>query len=169
MKPGSTVAGNTHDGILKWMGGNAFEGSIRLSDGRFDRRRFLLDNVRGTSSINHAIKEWERWKSDVRHEERDKLRARAYGNDERKTHGTIESGAGKKEVDMSVAKTTKTSNNKTQNSNVAYVVMVVGGAPIFVVDDFDHAASVCDALTAGAKASGFSAQYDVVEVRRWAV
>ena len=40
MKPGSTVAGNTHDGILKWMGNGAFEGSILLPDGSFDRLRF---------------------------------------------------------------------------------------------------------------------------------
>lgn len=113
MKPGSTVAGNTHDGILKWMGGGAFEGSIRLPEsGKAEPKR--------------------------------------------------------KEVDMTTAKSTRTAD-KHQDSDVTYVVMVVGGAPIFVVEDFDHAASVCDALAAGAKASGFSAKYDVVEVKRWTV
>lgn len=64
MKPGSTVAGNTHDGILKWMGNGAFEGSIMLPDGRFDRRRFLVDN--DARRVSSAIKEWEQWKSEVR-------------------------------------------------------------------------------------------------------
>lgn len=64
MKPGSTVAGNTHDGILKWMGNGAFEGSILLPDGCFDRRRFLVDN--DARRVSRAIKEWEQWKSEVR-------------------------------------------------------------------------------------------------------
>lgn len=45
--------------------------------------------------------------------------------------------------------------------------MVVGGTPVFVVRDEDKALSVCDALAAGAKASGFDAKYDVVEVKVW--
>lgn len=54
-------------------------------------------------------------------------------------------------------------------SEKTYVVMAVGGAPIFVVEDFEKAASVCNALTAGAKASGLTAKYDVVEVKRWTI
>lgn len=164
MKPGSTVAGNTHDGILKWMGNGAFEGSILLPDGSFDRRRFLVDN--DARRVRSAIKEWEQWKSEVRRAEREKMRARGRG--ERKARESAEAEPKRKEVDMTTAKTTKTAG-KTQDDDVTYVVMVVGGAPIFVVEDFDHAASVCDALAAGAKASGFSAKYDVVEVKRWTV
>lgn len=104
MKPGATVAGNTHDGILTWRGDNAFEGSVRLMNGR-------LANM--TSS--------------------------------------------------------KATEPKPATPDTTYVVMVVGGAPIFVVEDFEHAVSVCDALAAGAKASGFAAKYDVVEVKRWSI
>lgn len=164
MKPGSTVAGNTHDGILKWMGGGAFEGSIRLPDGRFDRRRFLVDN--DAKRVGDAIREWEKWKSEMRRREREKVRARGREGHETRESGTEESR--RKEVDMTTPKSTKAAG-KAQDSDVTYVVMVVGGAPVFVVEDFDHAASVCDALAAGAKASGFSAKYDVVEVKRWTV
>lgn len=166
MKPGSTVAGNTHDGILKWMGGGAFEGSIRLPDGRFDRRRFLVDN--DAKRVHNAIREWEQWKSEVRRDEREKMRARARGRDGRAARESGKAEPKRKEVDMTTAKSTRTAD-KHQDSDVTYVVMVVGGAPVFVVEDFDHAASVCDALAAGAKASGFSAKYDVVEVKRWTV
>ena len=34
-------------------------------------------------------------------------------------------------------------------------------------ESFDKAVAVCDALTLGAKASGFAATYDVVEVKKW--
>lgn len=161
MKPGSTVAGNTNDGILKWRGGGSFEGTVRLSNGRFDRRRFLVEN--DAKRITSARREWEEWKAEVRQEERKKMHDRAQGKE--REHVTK---LPPREVrkDMTTPKTSKTS---TPSADKVYVVMVVGGAPVFVVDDFEHAASVCDALTAGAEASGFAAKYDVVEVKRWTV
>lgn len=48
-----------------------------------------------------------------------------------------------------------------------YVVMVVGGVAVAWCESFDKAVAVCDALTLGAKASGFAASYDVVEVKKW--
>ena len=96
MKPGSTVAGNTHDGILKWMGNGAFEGSILLPDGSFDRRRFLVDN--DARRVSRAIKEWEQWKSEVRRAEREKMRARGRG--ERKARESAEAEPKRKEVDI---------------------------------------------------------------------
>lgn len=48
-----------------------------------------------------------------------------------------------------------------------YALLVVGGAPLYVFDNEDKAFAVHDALTAAAKASGFAAKYDVVEVERW--
>lgn len=162
MKPGATVAGNTHDGILKWMGNNAFEGTVLLNNGRFDRRRFLVpDNA---NRVTAARQEWEKWKSEVRREEREKMTRRAHGHDDH--DGMIPISKSERGEDMTSSKTT---GPKPATSDTTYVVMVVGGAPIFVVEDFEHAASVCDALTAGAKASGFAAQYDVVEVKRWMI
>lgn len=58
-------------------------------------------------------------------------------------------------------------NSQSAASWTVYVVMVVGGAPVFVVRDEEKAISVCDALAAGAKASGFDAKYTVVEVKVW--
>lgn len=48
-----------------------------------------------------------------------------------------------------------------------YVVMVVGGVAVAWCETFDKACAVCDALTLGAKASGFAAKYDVIEVKKW--
>lgn len=44
---------------------------------------------------------------------------------------------------------------------------VVGGVAVAWCESFDKAVAVCDALTLGAKASGFAATYDVVEVKKW--
>lgn len=52
-------------------------------------------------------------------------------------------------------------------TDLIYVVMVVGGVAVAWCETFDKAAAVCDALTLGAKASGFAASYDVVEVKKW--
>ena len=48
-----------------------------------------------------------------------------------------------------------------------YALVVVGGAPLYTFRSLDKAAAVCDALTDAAKASGFAAKYDVVEMREW--
>lgn len=157
MRNGSVVAGDTHNGTLKYLGAGTFEGSVLLCNGTFDRKRFKVAN--DTRATANAKRLWEAWKADVREEEQEKLRQRAKGNDDRVRQ--VE----KKEVRNMAAKATATS----AKNETTFVVMVVGGAPIFVVDDFDHAASVCDALSAGAKASGFSAKYDVVEVKKWTV
>ena len=163
MKPGATVAGNTHDGILTWRGDNAFEGSVRLMNGRFDRRRFLVPN--NANRVTVARQEWEKWKSEVRREEREKMNRRAHGqdDDDGTTTAVPKSKGG---ANMTSSKATEP---KPATPDTTYVVMVVGGAPIFVVEDFEHAVSVCDALAAGAKASGFAAKYDVVEVKRWTI
>ena len=44
---------------------------------------------------------------------------------------------------------------------------MVGGVAVAWCESFDKAVAVCDALTLGAKASGFAATYDVVEVKKW--
>ena len=41
------------------------------------------------------------------------------------------------------------------------------GTAVAWCESFDKAVAVCDALTLGAKASGFAATYDVVEVKKW--
>ena len=166
MKPGSTVAGNVQDGVLKWMGGGSFEGSVKLMNGRFDRRRFLVENT--AKRVSEARRDWEKWKAEVRQEERQKMRERAHGKDDRDAPTekmTAKEGA----ANMAATKSGKTDTHIGNVTDRTYVVMVVGGAPIFVVENFEDAASICDALTAGAEASGFAAKYDVVEVKRWSI
>lgn len=148
------------------MGGSSFEGSVKLMNGRFDRRRFLVEN--NAKRVSAARQEWEKWKAEVRQEERQKMRERAHGKDDRDApvkETTNEEGTKK----MAATKSSKTGTSSGDLSDKTYVVMVVGGAPIFVVEDFENAASICDALTAGAEASGFAAKYDVVEVKRWSI
>lgn len=167
MKADSTVAGNTRDGLLRWLGGGTFEGSVRLVNGRFDRRRFIVED--DAKKMSNARREWEAWKSEVRREERAKMRNRARGLDDR-DRGVNEKNRPelRKEVDMASPRTTQ-EKSETSKSDTTFVVMVVGGAPVFVIEDFEQAISVCDALVAGARASGFAAKYDVVEVKKWSV
>lgn len=135
-------------------------------NGRFDRRRFLVEN--NAKRVSAARQAWEKWKTEVRQEERQKMRERAHGKDDRDSRvekETTEEGTRK----MATAKPIKAEASNGKDSEKTYVVMVVGGAPIFVVEDFEEAASICDALTAGAEASGFAAKYDVVEVKRWSI
>lgn len=96
------------------------------------------------------------------------MRERAHGNDDRCVYEekeTTKEGT----IEMATSKSNKAMSSTGGDNEKTYVVMVVGGAPIFVVEDFENAASICDALTAGAEASGFAAKYDVVEVKRWSI
>lgn len=56
---------------------------------------------------------------------------------------------------------------KDEEMDTIYTIQIVGGASIAWTESFDKAVAVCDALTLAAKASGFAAKYDVVEVKRW--
>lgn len=169
---GMVIAGNSHDGCLISISMGRYEGSVRLQDGRFDRKIFTGPNLRA----NEAKFMWETWKGAVRKKERERMRIRANPSAMKelaKDSSVIEALNEKAEKferkAQEIADGGKKMAQKSQSaaSGTAYVVMVVGGTPVFVVRDEDKALSVCDALAAGAKASGFDAKYDVVEVKVW--
>ena len=169
---GMVIAGNSHDGCLISISMGRYEGSVRLQDGRFDRKIFTGPNLRA----NEAKFMWETWKDSVRKKESERMRLRVNPSAMKelaKDSSAIEALNEKAEEferkAQEIADGGKKMAQKSQSaaSGTVYVVMVVGGTPVFVVRDADKALSVCDALAAGAKASGFDAKYDVVEVKVW--
>lgn len=169
---GMVIAGNSHDGNLVSISMGRYEGTVRLQDGRFDRKVFTGHNLRAAE----AKYMWETWKDAVREKERERMRFRANPSaaKELKRNESVSKAINDKaeEFERTAQKITNGGKKMAQKSQSAasgtvYVIMVVGGTPVFVVRDEDKALSVCDALSAGAKASGFDAKYDVVEVKVW--
>ena len=169
---GMVIAGNSHDGNLVSISIGRYEGTVRLQNERFDRKVFTGHNLRAAE----AKYMWETWKDAVREKERERMRFRANPSAAKELKGSesvskaINDKA--KEFERKAQEIANGGNRMAQKSQSAasgtvYVVMVVGGTPVFVVRDEDRALSVCDALAAGAKASGFDAKYDVVEVKVW--
>ena len=169
---GMVIAGNSHDGCLISISRGRYEGSVRLHDGRFDRKVFTGPNLRS----NEAKFMWETWKDAVRKKEGERMRLRVNPSAMKESvkDSTVVEALNEKAEEFErkaqeIADGGKKMAQKSQSaaSGTVYVVMVVGGTPVFVVRDEDKALSVCDALAAGAKASGFDAKYDVVEVKVW--
>lgn len=169
---GMVIAGNSHDGNLVSISRGRYEGTVRLQNGRFDRKVFTGHNLRAAE----AKYMWETWKDAVREKERERMRFRANpsATKELKRNESVFKAINDKakEFERTAQKITNGGKKMAQKSQsvvsgTVYVVMVVGGTPVFVVSDEDRALSVCDALSAGAKASGFDAKYDVVEVKVW--
>ena len=169
---GMVIAGNSHDGCLVSISMGRYEGSVRLQDGRFDRKVFTGPNLRA----NEAKFMWETWKDVVHKKESERMRLRVnpsamkeLAKDSTVVEALNEMAEGFERKAQEIADGGKKMAQKSQSaaSGTVYVVMVVGGTPVFVVRDEDKALSVCDALAAGAKASGFDAKYDVVEVKVW--
>ena len=169
---GMVIAGNSHDGCLISISMGRYEGSVRLQDGRFDRKIFTGPNLRASE----ARFMWETWKDAVRKKESERMRLRVNPSamKELEKDSSVTEAVNEKAVEFErkaqeIADGGKKMAQKSQSaaSGTVYVVMVVGGTPVFVVCDEDKALSVCDALAAGAKASGFDAKYDVVEVKVW--
>lgn len=141
--------------------GSTFMGTYQMPDGKFDRRMF---NV---STNKEAVKAYTDWCADMDARileamtERVQPKAKARQPKERPAYTEPFRKDEGKGADMAV-----TMNGEPDK---IYVVMVVGGAAVTYCETFDKAAAVCDALTLGAKASGFAAKYDVVEVKKWTV
>lgn len=142
---GKTIDGNMRDGRLICIGSNCFEGTKRLPNGKFDRKKFRMPR-------KQAVERWRQWR-DEEWRQQAKSENREFACDEAKKEGETEVMA--------------TTTAKKADDGKLYALAVVGGAPLYVFKSFDKASSVCDALTQAAKASGFAAKYDVVEVREW--
>ena len=139
---GAIVAGNSRDGRLIRIGPDHFEGTKRLPNGKLDRKKFRMQKA-------DARRAWEEWR-DEEPEERP-----APPKQERDVRF----------VDVKEKQMATTTKKEAEEK--VYALAIVGGAPLYVFRSLDKAAAVCDALTQAAKASGFAAKYDVVEVKEW--
>lgn len=145
-------------GRLMPISGGTYEGTYQLPNGKYDRRRFK------EPSTAKAVRAYKQWCAGMDAELLAAMEEKAgIGRQAgKKRQMPVRANSEKGEKVMAVA-------NEKGNSGIIYVVQVVGGVCVTYCDTFDKAASVCDALTISAKASGFAAKYDVVEVKKWTV
>lgn len=133
------IAGNTRDGQLICKGMDKYEGTCVVG------RKTLRKLFRGRRCAVQV--EWSRWMEQCSADEVRRI------------------DKAKEEAMASTASAAKPASRAAQPK--LYALSVVGGAPLYAFDDEDKAFAVCDALTEAAKASGFAAKYDVMELRRW--
>lgn len=149
-KPIFRQPGGGRGRLLAPVTGRSYDGTYELPNGKFDRRIFKQP------SNAKAVKAYEEWCKEM---------------DERILRAMQEKVRPKKKQDIpQEVREEKGAIVQDANKNrtdLIYVVMVVGGVAVAWCETFDKAAAVCDALTLGAKASGFAASYDVVEVKKW--
>ena len=136
------IAGNSKVGYL-WANGeqNSYYGTRPdpRRPGKFEHRDFRMRR-------QSAIETWGAWLHD--------------GIEKAKE---IEAT---KERALEMAQNAKTTA-KTNDDCSIFILMLIGGAPLYSFSDFDTAAAACDALTHAADACGMAAKYDVVEVKSW--
>lgn len=122
-------------------------GTYQMPDGKMDRRMF------NCATNKDAIRAYTDWCADmdarILEEMEEKVRPKAKAQQPKEKPAYTEPF---KKDEVKGADMATTADAKLDK---IYVVMVVGGV------------AVCDALTLGAKASGFAATYDVVEVKKW--
>lgn len=140
-------------------GDGAWEGTYQKPDGKMDRKRFRAEN---TMQVKELYVDWcheqdAEFGRVMRERVQPKPKSRV---DDEATVTTVQKSE-RKDKDM-----TNSNVGERARGNI-YVITVVGGAGIAWTESFDKAAAVCDALTEAAKASGFAAKYDVVEVKKW--
>lgn len=142
-----------------------YEGEYRYPGGKSKRRKFYTNDwIEAKRSYLAWCAELDAELSEMVAEKENRDRkARQQRNAAPEAPAAGGADAGGKETSMADNK----DDAKNDETGEIYVVQVVGGAAIAWCETFDRAAQVCDALTVAAKASGFAAKYDVVEVKRW--
>lgn len=139
--------------------GATYMGTYQMPDGKMDRRMF------NCATNKDAIKAYTDWCADmdarILEEMEEKVRPKAKAQQPKEKPAYTEPF---KKDEVKGADMATTADAKLDK---IYVVMVVGGVAVAWCESFDKAVAVCDALTLGAKASGFAATYDVVEVKKW--
>lgn len=139
--------------------GNTYMGTYQMPDGKFDRRMF------NCPTNKDAVKTYTDWCRDmdarILEVMEEKVRPKPKVRESERRPAYTEPFKKDEEKGADMATTAQAKLDKI------YVVMVVGGVAVAWCESFDKAVAVCDALTLGAKASGFAATYDVVEVKKW--
>lgn len=144
-------------------GGTFWEGTYEMPNGKMNRKRFRAED---TGRAKELYADWCREQSEELGRE---MKERVRPKPRKETAGNAESTAGGKSVSGNDGggKRKEAEMEKDESMDKIYTIQVVGGASIAWTESFDKAVAVCDALTLAAKASGFAAKYDVVEVKRW--
>ena len=124
-----------------------------MPDGKMDRRMF------NCATNKDAIKAYTDWCADMDERILEAMKEKVQQPKEKPAYTEPFKKDEEKGADMATTADAKLDK--------IYVVMVVGGVAVAWCESFDKAVAVCDALTLGAKASGFAATYDVVEVKKW--
>ena len=155
-RQGTVIAGNQRYGRLWRVRPDVFRGEWVDRRGKLHTKEFT--GVTGPE----ARFQWRYWQEqmDGRQAADMRLAARRQAEREDARAAATPKQATTKEAEMP-SKETKAPGG------AVYVVTVVGGAPIRYAADQDTALAVAEALEAAAKASGFAAKYDVVEVQPW--
>lgn len=139
-------------------GDGAWEGTYQKPDGKMDRKRFRAET---TMQVKELYVDWcHEQDAEFGRAMRERVQPKPKPRIDEDVPATVQKGE-RKDKDM-----TNSNAGERANGNI-YVITVVGGAGIAWTESFDKAAAVCDALTEAAKASGFAAKYDVVEVKKW--
>lgn len=143
-------------------GGTFWEGTYEMPNGKMNRKRFRAEDTRCAKEL---YADWCRELSaEVRDEMREKVRPKA----QKKAPDVSENAECEKGARQTTGESGKENEmGKDDTMDKIYTIQIVGGASIAWTESFDKAVAVCDALTLAAKASGFVAKYDVVEVKRW--
>lgn len=133
--------------------GATYMGTYQMPDGKMDRRMF------NCATNKDAIRAYTDWCADmdarILEEMEEKVRPKAKAQQPKEKPAYTEPF---KKDEVKGADMATTADAKLDK---IYVVMVVGGVAVAWCESFDKAVAVCDALTLGAKASGFAATYDV--------
>ncbi len=169
----SAVGANTRKPIMSQPSGTGklytkngagfYEGTYQMPNGKMNRKRFFAEDTRQAKSL------YADWCRELEDEIETEMRERVKPKRADKQTEVSEKDA-MRDADPKIETTDRKEEEMgtaSEETGKVYVVQVVGGPAIAWTETFDKAAAVCDALTEAAKASGFAARYDVVDIKKW--
>jgi transposase-like protein len=166
------VAGNKQDGQLRAVAPNQYDGSRRLPNGRFARRRFV-------GSEREAEEQWREWCDGIDDRERFERMVRREAGVERPETEPEQGPADGPEADAPAGAEPVTAeegqsgdgeegpvdNIQPEGSQTSYVLYFSRGCkPISLFHSLARALRMADVLTMAAKASGMEGEYLVEEI-----
>lgn len=166
------VAGNKQDGQLRAVAPNQYDGSRRLPNGRFARRRFV-------GSEREAKEQWREWCDGIDDRERFERMVRREVGVEQPAGGHGEGTVDGPDADATVEAAPEPAaeeqsgdgeegpvdNIQPEGSKTSYVLYFSRGCkPISLFHSLARALRMADVLTMAAKASGMEGEYLVEEI-----
>lgn len=166
------VAGNKQDGQLRAVAPNQYDGSRRLPNGRFARRRFV-------GSEREAEEQWREWCDGIDNRERfERMVRREVGVEQpagEQAEGPMDGTDADSPVDEAPEPAAEgqsgegeegpVDNIQPEGSQTSYVLYFSRGCkPISLFHSLARALRMADVLTMAAKASGMEGEYLVEEI-----